>query len=206
MKRMFFAFCAATLAATATLPAAPVTAEAAGLFAKFVQGGKPRVKHIQRVSLKNSDASPIPRETVKYDNSVPAGTIVIETSERRLYYSLGGGLAIKYAVSVARPGFEWAGTNRISRKAEWPGWRPPPAMIAREARKGHKLPAYMPGGPKNPLGARALYLGSTIYRIHGTNQPWTVDKAMSSGCIRMANDDVVHLYQLAKIGTTVIVR
>lgn len=206
MKRILFAFCAAAFAATLTMPVAPAPAEAASIFAKIVQGGKGRTKHAKRVSLKNSDASPIPRETVYYDETVAAGTIIVETSERRLYYTLGNGTAIKYAISVARPGFEWAGTNSVSRKAEWPDWRPPAEMIAREARKGRKLPAFMAGGPNNPLGARALYLGSTIYRIHGTNQPWTVDKAMSSGCIRMANDDVVHLYQQAKVGTKVIVR
>lgn len=206
MKRILFAFCAAAFAATATLPVAPAPAEAASLFAKFMQGGKGRTKHVKRVSVRNSNASPIPRETVHYDATVPAGTIIVETSERRLYYVLGNGVAIKYAISVARPGFEWSGTNRISRKAEWPDWRPPAEMIAREAKKGRKLPAFMAGGPDNPLGARALYLGSTIYRIHGTNQPWTIDQSMSSGCIRMANDDVVHLYHQAKVGTKVIVR
>lgn len=206
MKRLLIALCAATIAATATITTAPAPAEAASLFAKFVQGGKPRIKHAKRVSLKTSDQAPIARQIVAYDGKAVAGTIIVETSERRLYYVLGDGTAIKYAISVARPGFEWSGTNRISRKAEWPDWRPPAEMIAREARKGRKLPAFMAGGPNNPLGARALYLGSTIYRIHGTNQPWTVDKAMSSGCIRMANEDVVHLYQLAKVGTKVIVR
>ncbi len=205
MKRLLITLCAATIAATATMTAAPAPAEA-GMFAKIMQGGQERTKHVKRVSLKSSNASPIPRETVHYDAAVSAGTIIIETSERRLYYVLGNGTAIKYAISVARPGFEWSGTNRISRKAEWPAWRPPAEMIAREARKGHKLPAFMAGGPNNPLGARAMYLGSTIYRIHGTNQPWTIDKNMSSGCIRMANDDVTHLYQQAKIGTKVMVR
>ncbi len=205
MKRFLIALCTATMAATASLPATTAPAEA-GFFAKIVQGGKPRVKHVKRVSLKNSDESPIPREVVGYDQNVAAGTIIVETSQRRLYYVLGDGLAIKYAISVARPGFEWSGTNRISRKAEWPDWRPPAEMIAREARKGRKLPAFMAGGPDNPLGARAMYLGSTIYRIHGTNQPWTIDKSMSSGCIRMANEDVVHLYQQARVGTKVIVR
>ncbi|MEX0343663.1 MAG: L,D-transpeptidase [Rhizobiaceae bacterium] len=205
MKRFLTTLCAATIAATAAMTAAPAPAEA-GVFSKFMQGGQERVNPVKRVAVRNSNASPIPRETVRFDEPASAGTIIVETSERRLYYVLGNGLAIKYAIGVARPGFEWAGTNRISRKAEWPDWRPPAEMIAREARKGRKLPAFMAGGPNNPLGARAMYLGSTIYRIHGTNQPWTIDKNMSSGCIRMANDDVTHLYQQAKIGAKVIVR
>ncbi len=153
-----------------------------------------------------SDKSPIAREVVKFDEKVGANTIIIDTSERRLYYTLGNGKALKYGVGVGREGFTWSGTKRISRKAEWPGWTPPPQMIRREAAKGRKLPAHMPGGPNNPLGARAMYLGSSLYRIHGTNQPWTIGQAVSSGCIRMANDDVTHLYEQVNVGTKVIVR
>ena len=152
-----------------------------------------------------SDKSPVPRRTVAYDGKYAAGTIVVNTSERRLYYTLGDGKAIRYGVGVGRDGFTWSGTHRVTRKAEWPGWTPPATMIRREAAKGRKLPAFMPGGPDNPLGARALYIGSTIYRIHGTNQPWTIGHAMSSGCIRMANEDVKHLYEMAGVGTTVVV-
>jgi lipoprotein-anchoring transpeptidase ErfK/SrfK len=152
-----------------------------------------------------SDKSPIRRQTVRYDSSYGAGTIVVNTTERRLYYTLGNGKAIKYGVGVGRDGFTWSGTHKVTRKAEWPGWTPPATMIRREAAKGRKLPAFMPGGPENPLGARALYIGSTIYRIHGTNQPWTIGQAMSSGCIRMANEDVQHLYEQAGIGTKVVV-
>lgn len=152
-----------------------------------------------------SDKSPIPRRTVAFDAKYAAGTIVVNTGERRLYYSLGNGKAIRYGVGVGRDGFTWSGTHRVTRKAEWPGWTPPATMIRREAAKGRKLPAYMPGGPDNPLGARALYIGSTIYRIHGTNQPWTIGQAMSSGCIRMANEDVTHLYGMADVGTKVVV-
>ena len=152
-----------------------------------------------------SDKSPIPRQTVRYDGGHAAGTIIVNTSERRLYYTLGNGKAIKYGVGVGRDGFTWSGTHRVTRKAEWPGWTPPATMIRREAAKGRKLPAFMPGGPENPLGARALYIGSTIYRIHGTNQPWTIGQAMSSGCIRMANEDVQHLYEQAGVGTKVVV-
>lgn len=152
-----------------------------------------------------SDKSPIPRRTVAFDAKYGAGTIVVNTGERRLYYTLGNGKAIRYGVGVGRDGFTWSGTHRVTRKAEWPGWTPPATMIRREAAKGRKLPAYMPGGPDNPLGARALYIGSTIYRIHGTNQPWTIGQAMSSGCIRMANEDVTHLYSVADVGTKVVV-
>ncbi len=154
---------------------------------------------------RRSDKSPIPRQIVRYAGEEAENTIIINTMERRLYYTLGNGRAIKYGVGVGRDGFTWAGTNSVSRKAEWPGWTPPKVMIRREAKKGRILPAYMPGGPDNPLGARAMYIGSTIYRIHGTNQPWTIGQAMSSGCIRMANDDVKHLYEQVSIGTKVVV-
>ncbi len=170
---------------------------------KFFRAGQPLVQG----GKFRSNRSPIPRQTVRFDASVPAGMIVIETSERRLYYTLGNGKAIKYAVGVGREGFEWAGSDRISRKAEWPGWTPPAVMRARVKREeGRILPTYMPGGPNNPLGARALYIGGRVYRIHGTNQPWTIGQAMSSGCIRMANDDVTHLYDQVDVGTKVIVR
>jgi lipoprotein-anchoring transpeptidase ErfK/SrfK len=152
-----------------------------------------------------SDKSPVRRQTVSYSGKYGPNTIIVNTSERRLYYTLGNGRAIKYGVGVGRVGFTWSGTHSVSRKAEWPGWTPPPQMRRREAAKGRKLPAHMKGGPNNPLGARALYIGSTIYRIHGTNQPWTIGQAMSSGCIRMANEDVIHLYDQVRIGTKVVV-
>jgi lipoprotein-anchoring transpeptidase ErfK/SrfK len=181
----------------------PVAAHAESAFARFIQGGQPRAKGGRFMS----DNSPIPRQTVRYDKSVASGTIVIETSEKRLYYVLGNGKAIKFAVGVGREGFEWSGTNRITRKAEWPGWTPPAEMRARVKREeGRILPVYQPGGPNNPLGARAMYIGSSIYRIHGTNQPWTLGRAMSSGCIRMSNNDVKFLYDKVGIGTKVIVR
>ncbi len=167
-----------------------------------------RVELTRGTGRKNyrSNKSPIKRKTVRFAENHAKGTIIIDTSERRLYYTLGNGRAIKYGVGVGRTGFTWQGRDRISRKAEWPGWTPPPQMIRREAKKGRKLPAHMPGGPNNPLGARALYIGSSLYRIHGTNQPWTIGQAMSSGCIRMANDDVSHLYEKVGVGTRVIVR
>lgn len=158
-------------------------------------------------SLRNSNKSPIPRKNIRFNENYSVGTIIIDTSERRLYYVTGKNKAIEYAVGVGREGFTWKGQNRITRKAEWPGWTPPQVMRDRVKRQeGRVLPAYVPGGPDNPLGARALYIGSTIYRIHGTNQPWTIGKAMSSGCIRMANEDVEHLFEQVDIGTKVVVR
>lgn len=131
-----------------------------------------------------------------------AGTIIIDTSDRALYLVTGKNKAIKYGVGVGRQGFQWSGRTRISRKAEWPGWTPPAAMRKRQP----YLPKYMPGGPRNPLGARALYLGGSLYRIHGTNERHTIGYAVSSGCIRMLNEEVVDLYGRVKIGAPVIVR
>jgi lipoprotein-anchoring transpeptidase ErfK/SrfK len=144
-------------------------------------------------------------QMVAYETAHKPGTIVIDTNNRFLYLVMGGGQAKRYGVGVGKPGFEWAGEHKVTRKAEWPRWVPPKEMIAREAAKGHYLPASMEGGPDNPLGARALYLGSTLYRIHGTNAPWTIGSAVSSGCIRMRNEDVTDLYERAKVGTRVIV-
>jgi lipoprotein-anchoring transpeptidase ErfK/SrfK len=144
-------------------------------------------------------------QTVAYDSKEKAGTIVIDTNSRFLYLVTGKGEARRYGVGVGKPGFEWAGAHKVTRKAEWPTWTPPAEMRAREAAKGHYLPASMSGGPENPLGARAMYLGSTLYRIHGTNAPWTIGYAVSSGCIRMRNEDVSDLYERVKVGTKVVV-
>lgn len=152
-------------------------------------------------ATKRSKHNPVPREVVAYSGPHPAGTIVVNTTERRLYHVLGNGKAMKYGVGVGREGFEWSGTNRISRKAEWPSWTPPAAMRKRQP----NLPIFMEGGPHNPLGARAMYLGNTLYRIHGSNEPWTIGQAVSSGCIRMTNEDVAHLYDQVKIGAKVVV-
>lgn len=141
------------------------------------------------------------RQTVAFKEKYKTGTIIIKTSERRLYLVQGGGKALMYKIGVGRPGFTWKGKHSITRKAEWPGWTPPASMRKREP----WLPAYMPGGPENPLGARALYLGSSIYRIHGTNQRKTIGQAVSSGCFRMMNDDVKDLYQRVRVGTRVYV-
>ena len=145
-------------------------------------------------------------QVVDYPTSEAAGTIVIDTNQRFLYFVMGNGKARRYGVGVGKPGFAWAGTHRITQKREWPDWRPPAQMIERVKRtEGRILPRHMEGGPANPLGARALYLGSTLYRIHGTNAPWTIGKAVSSGCIRMRNEDVVDLYERAKVGGKVVV-
>lgn len=151
---------------------------------------------------RNKRGSPIQREIVPYETNLKPGTIVVETSERRLYFVLPDGMAVKYGIGVGRDGFRWSGTHRITRTAEWPGWTPPAAMRKRVP----DLPAYMPGGPNNPLGARALYIGSTLYRIHGTSEPWTIGQAVSSGCIRLTNEDVTDLYERVKVGALVIVR
>ena len=133
------------------------------------------------------------------------GSIVVKTPERALYLVTGDGKARRYKVGVGKEGFQWAGTSTIVQKAEWPTWRPPQAMIEREAAKGHMLPAEMEGGPGNPLGARALYIGGSIYRIHGTNAPGSIGGAVSSGCIRMMNSDVIDLYERVKLGAKVYV-
>jgi lipoprotein-anchoring transpeptidase ErfK/SrfK len=145
--------------------------------------------------------TPIRPEIVKYEGPHGPNTIIVNTAERRLYLVLEDGKAMKYGIGVGRDGFRWSGTHRITRKAEWPGWTPPAAMRKRQPH----LPAYMEGGPNNPLGARALYIGSTLYRIHGSNEPWSIGQAVSSGCIRMANDDVIHLYEQVGVGTRVVV-
>jgi lipoprotein-anchoring transpeptidase ErfK/SrfK len=144
--------------------------------------------------------SAIPREIVAYSSYAP-GTIVVSTGERRLYYVLGGGQAVRYGVGVGRPGFTWGGVQTITMKREWPDWRPPAQMLRRRP----DLPRYMKGGIENPLGARAMYLGGTLYRIHGSNEPETIGQAVSSGCIRMTNEDVTDLYARAKVGTRVVV-
>ena len=141
------------------------------------------------------------RQEVSFATKEPAGTIVVDTANTHLYYILGGGRAIRYGVRVGRDGFTWNGVQKISRKAEWPDWHPPTEMIERQP----YLPRFMAGGPGNPLGARAMYLGSTIYRIHGTNQPSTIGKFVSSGCIGMLNEDVSDLFERAKVGTRVVV-
>ena len=141
------------------------------------------------------------RTMVAYDGREAAGTIVIDTANTQLFYVLGNGRAMRYGVGVGREGFTWSGTQTVTRKAEWPDWTPPSEMIARQP----YLPRFMAGGPGNPLGARAMYLGSSIYRIHGTNDPSTIGKFVSSGCIRLTNDDVADLFSRVTVGTKVVV-
>tara|TARA_B100000949_G_scaffold229980_2_gene239687 strand:+ start:2049 stop:2732 length:684 start_codon:yes stop_codon:yes gene_type:complete len=149
------------------------------------------------------------RKKVRLETNEAPGTIIINTNTKYLYFVEGRNKATRYGVGVGRDGFGWGGTVKVGRKAEWPDWRPPATMIRREAAKGRKIPHYVKGGINNPLGARAMYLykggRDTIYRIHGTNQPWTIGLNMSSGCIRMMNKDVEHLYSRAPVGTKVIV-
>jgi lipoprotein-anchoring transpeptidase ErfK/SrfK len=146
-------------------------------------------------------SGPISRSTVSITGSHAPGTIIINTSERRLYYVLGRGQALRYGIGVGRIGFTWGGVRHVSAKREWPAWTPPAQMLRRRP----DLPRHMKGGLDNPLGARALYLGSSLYRIHGSNEPHTIGQAVSSGCFRMTNEDVVDLYNRTRIGTKVIV-
>ena len=142
------------------------------------------------------------RQLVFYRTTEAPGTIIVHTSERFLYLVQGNNRAVRYGIGVGRDGFQWSGLLKVSRKAEWPDWRPPPEMIERQP----YLPRFMAGGPGNPLGARALYLGETVYRIHGTNQPQTIGQSVSSGCFRLVNPDVVDLFDRVPVGTKVVVR
>jgi lipoprotein-anchoring transpeptidase ErfK/SrfK len=141
------------------------------------------------------------KQVVEYHGNEGAGTVVIDTPNKFLYLVQGDGKALRYGVGVGRPGFTWSGTKTISAKKEWPAWTPPPEMLARRP----DLPRHMEGGQDNPLGARAMYLGSSLYRIHGSNEPWTIGTNVSSGCIRMRNEDVIDLYGRVGVGTRVVV-
>jgi lipoprotein-anchoring transpeptidase ErfK/SrfK len=145
---------------------------------------------------------PFARQMVFFRSSEPPRTVVIHTSQRFLYVVMGNNRALRYGIGVGREGFQWAGLQKVTRKAEWPDWTPPPEMIQRQP----YLPRFMAGGPGNPMGARALYLGSTVYRIHGTNQPETIGEAISSGCFRLANGDVIDLFERVPVGAKVIIR
>jgi lipoprotein-anchoring transpeptidase ErfK/SrfK len=168
----------------------------------YYGGGGPSLFGRGGGSYYGGGASPIPREVVSAPGRLAPGTIYINTAERRLYLVLGNGQALRYGIGVGRDGFSWSGTHRVTAKKEWPSWTPPAQMLARRP----DLPRYMPGGVENPLGARALYLGSTLYRIHGSNEPETIGQAVSSGCFRMTNEDVVDLYNRVRVGTVVVVQ
>jgi lipoprotein-anchoring transpeptidase ErfK/SrfK len=158
-------------------------------------GGAPRS------GMYSTYGSPVAKSEVSFAGAYAPGTIIINTTERRLYLVQGGGQALRYGIGVGRVGFTWAGTTAVSAKKEWPSWTPPAEMRARV----RGLPAHMKGGIDNPLGARAMYLGSSLYRIHGSNEPETIGQAVSSGCFRMTNDDVVDLYNRVNVGAKVIV-
>jgi len=189
-----------------------VLALAAGLplRAAWAQGVRPAQETLQiddepgRVSTEEVAIAdgPYARQVVFFRSSERPGTLVIHTSERFLYVVQGNNRALRYGIGVGREGFQWSGLVQVTRKAEWPDWRPPPEMIARQP----YLPRFMAGGPGNPMGARALYLGSTVFRIHGTNQPETIGHAISSGCFRLANGDIIDLYARVPVGTKVVVR
>jgi lipoprotein-anchoring transpeptidase ErfK/SrfK len=168
-----------------------------GMFAMPGQPAAPGVRTPRRVHL---DAR-FKRQIVPYDTAEAPGTIIVDTGHHFLYLVLGNGQAVRYGIGTAKTGFEWSGTHRITNKREWPDWTPPAQMLARRP----DIPHHMDGGLDNPLGARALYIGSTLYRIHGTNEPWTIGGDVSSGCIRMINADVIDLYGRVKIGAKVIV-
>src|SRR3954454_20183805 len=173
------------------------------IFQQVVREPAPQAMPEESVTEEPSGVVPerFRRQLVNYNTSEPAGTIIIDTPNTYLYLVLGQGRAIRYGIGVGREGFTWAGTQTIARKQEWPDWHPPVAMIARQP----YLPRFMAGGPGNPLGARAMYLGSTEYRIHGTNAPQTIGQRVSSGCIRLTNEDVSDLYSRVNVGTKVVV-
>ena len=185
------------LVAAVTMLAATGHAQAQGFFdMRDIMGGGPSFG-----GGYSRGGSSIPRSTVMLPSSYAPGTILINTSERRLYLVQSNGQALSYGIGVGRDGFRWGGATRVSAKREWPDWRPPKDMLERRP----DLPHFMAGGPENPLGARAMYLGSSLYRIHGSNEPWTIGTAVSSGCIRMRNEDVIDLYGRVKVGTKVVV-
>jgi lipoprotein-anchoring transpeptidase ErfK/SrfK len=191
-----------TLVAVALTALLSITSIAPVAAARVFNFDTMRWEDASTVQARTRRGSSIKREVVAYETKFKPGTIIVETSERRLYLVLADGKAMKYGIGVGRDGFRWTGQHRITRTAEWPGWTPPAQMRKRVP----DLPAYMPGGPNNPLGARALYIGSTLYRIHGTSEPWTIGQAVSSGCIRLTNEDVIDLYDRVKVGALVVVR
>jgi len=189
MKRVVLLLSACMILSSASLATAQEANSSDVMFPSFFSSGIGR-------------SSPVPRERVSYQGNYAPGSIVIDTRERRLYLITGPGEALRYGIGVGRDGFRWAGVHRITAKKEWPSWTPPAQMLRRRP----DLPRHMAGGPDNPLGARAMYLGSTLYRIHGSNEPETIGQAVSSGCFRMINEDVIDLYNRVSVGATVYVK
>jgi lipoprotein-anchoring transpeptidase ErfK/SrfK len=184
----------AFLVAAVTVLAGAGHVQAQGVDSRDIMGGGP--------NFFGSGSSPIPRTTVNFVSQYSPGTIIVNTAERRLYLVLSNGEALRYGIGVGRDGFRWGGVHRITAKKEWPSWTPPSDMLRRRP----DLPRHMAGGIDNPLGARAMYLGSTLYRIHGSNEPETIGQAVSSGCFRLTNEDVTDLYNRVSVGATVIVK
>ena len=180
------------------LGAAPVRANPPDVVTMDV-GDEPGRVSTEEVRIEDG---PFARQLVFFRSNEAPGTLIISTADRFLYLVLGNNRALRYGIGVGRDGFQWSGLVKISRKAEWPDWTPPPEMIARQP----YLPRFMAGGPGNPMGARAMYLGSTVYRIHGTNQPETIGEAVSSGCFRLANGDVIDLFSRVDVGAKVVIR
>ncbi|OCK53774.1 L,D-transpeptidase [Bradyrhizobium sp. LMTR 3] len=192
------------LAIGATASSAPATAAPLPLFPFFlpqIEAAPPPVAAAPEEGERFELPARLRRQVVNYYTREAPGTIIIDTPNTYLYLVLGNGQAMRYGIGIGRDGFTWSGTQTITRKAEWPAWTPPPQMIARQP----YLPRHMTGGPGNPLGARAMYLGGTIYRIHGTNDPSTIGTRVSSGCLRLTNEDVIDLYSRVSVGTKVIV-
>jgi lipoprotein-anchoring transpeptidase ErfK/SrfK len=201
MNKLFTSFAAAAL----SIGLLATAASAASLPPSQQDAAAPGVVIVPASATPHQDEAAAPAfrraKIVDFDTSARAGSIIISTKQNRLYYVLGNGKAAMYRVATAKRGFEWKGTHQVSAKAKWPNWSPPKEMRARHP----ELPSFMAGGPENPLGARAMYLGSSIYRIHGTNAPSSIGKAASSGCIRMLNEDVTELYKFVKLGARVTV-
>ncbi|MCW5692009.1 MAG: L,D-transpeptidase [Pseudolabrys sp.] len=194
-----FAVLVASAALIAASGPAPAQQSFGGSYPITMQEPDPGVDHTAR----DIELPPeLRRTSVFYRSDYPSGTVIVNTADRFLYLIIDHQRALRYGVGVGRDGFQWGGTHKITRKAEWPDWTPPPEMIERQP----YLPRFMAGGPGNPMGARALYIGTTVYRIHGTNAPETIGQAVSSGCFRLVNDDVMDLYTRVTVGAKVIVR
>jgi lipoprotein-anchoring transpeptidase ErfK/SrfK len=194
-------FSAALIASALVLPVAPAAAQFFPASPQYPDSPQYAPQPEQQPGDDADLSASLQRQVVAYPSNEPAGTIIIDTAHTYLYLTLGGGRAMRYGIGVGRQGFTWSGTETIVRKAEWPDWFPPAEMVARQP----YLPRFVAGGPGNPLGARAMYLGNTDYRIHGTNDPSSIGKHMSSGCIRLLNADVIDLYSRVGVGTKVIV-